>query len=81
MSRTIIENTDSWTLVSIGNGAAYEFTHKRSGDSLFIQYGDDATEFRAAYEALEKAYLTEGTPYHEMTWNHCLADLFSRYAP
>jgi hypothetical protein len=80
MQRTI-ENTNEYRLDSIGNGAAYLFISKRTGDEIFIQYGDDATQFREDYDALNKAYFTEGTVYFNMSWNECLADLFGRYFP
>ena len=40
-------------LISVGNGAAYEFWN--AGESIFVQ-GDDATQLREEWEAIESAF-------------------------
>lgn len=77
MRQAIIEQTDVFTLVSIGNGAAYAMRHKPSGTERFVQYGDDATMFRDEYEAIQAAYLNPETVWYKLTWNDALAYLYS----
>lgn len=74
--RVILENTDRYRLDSIGNGAAYEFSDKRTGEDKFVQYGDDATAFRDAYDAMQLAYSNPASAWHVQPWNACLAELF-----
>ena len=76
MRIAIIEQTDMFTLESTGNGAAYEFTNKRTGATKFVQYGDDATAFREYYDAMADAYANPASVWHRQSWNACLAELF-----
>lgn len=73
-SQSIIENTDTWHIKSIGNGWAYEIIHRPTGDSLWIQ-DDDATQFRDDYEAMQEAYSNPASIWHKQTWNACLTSL------
>lgn len=77
-NRVIIENTNAWRIDSLGNGAAYEFTDKRTLQTGFLQ-GDDATSWREEYEEVTKAYTTPGTRHNRMTWNALLDELCGPY--
>jgi len=50
MTRQEIARGNGYSLVSIGNGWAYEFGY--NGKTLFFQ-DDDATRFRESWDALE----------------------------
>lgn len=52
MIRQEIARGNGYSLVSIGNGWAYEFGH--DGNVLWFQ-DDDATQFRAEFDALEES--------------------------
>ncbi len=80
MVTIIMEQTDWYTLHSIGNGAAYQMYDKRTGDTRFVQYGDDATAFREEYEAMQAAYGDPASVWHKRTWNVCLRELWELMA-
>lgn len=80
MNVTIIENTDAWRIDSHGNGVAYEFVRKHDGATYFVQ-GDDAAHWRREYDLASKLYCQQGTRFHAMTWNACLAELCNSYLP
>lgn len=46
---TIIYERNGWRLTSYGNGAAYLLEDVAQHKSVFFQYGDDASTFRAEY--------------------------------
>lgn len=73
-----IENTDVWLVQSFGNGLAYGFTHKPSQRAGFVQ-GDDAAQWRNAYDAMGYAYMDPKSVWHACTWNACLAELIGEY--
>ena len=77
MNRTIIERTDKFRLTSIGNGAAYEFDNLSTGETKFIQYGDDANVFRNEYGNISSAHYKFGSVWHKMSWDDCLTFLFN----
>jgi hypothetical protein len=77
MNRTIIERTNQFRLTSIGNCAAYEFDNLSTGETKFIQYGDDANTFRQEYEDMSSAHYRRGSVWNKMPWNDCLAFLFN----
>lgn len=69
-SKTVIHESDSFTVTSYGNGAAYAIetpTH-----SLFLQ-GDDAAQFRDELDAREQAR-------PDMLTADILAELWGEYA-
>lgn len=58
MKRTIIHNTDKFTVTSYGNGLAYDLWHKLQCESVFFQ-GDDSFDFESRVtveEALGRSY-------------------------
>lgn len=73
-----IENTDAWRVNSHGNGTAYTFTRKSDGATGFVQ-GDDATQWRADYEAMHIAYIDPKSVWFGCGWNRCLAELVNDY--
>lgn len=76
MQRTIIEQTDRFMFVSIGNGAAYTLTDKKSGEVKMLQYGDDANAWRDYYDNMQEAYANPDSVWHDQPWDNCLAQLF-----
>jgi hypothetical protein len=76
MATVIIENTDRYRFDSIGNGAAYELYEKATGQTRFVQYGDDATAWRGTYDAMVTAAADPASPWYYEPWNCCLAHLF-----
>lgn len=56
MKRAIIFHSGQYDLVSYGNGASYALHDNTNKQSLFIQYGDEATEFRSELDAWPGAY-------------------------
>ena len=76
MTRVIIENTDEFRLDSIGNGSAYEMINRSTGESRFIQHGDDAAEFRKEYDAMVQAHANPQSVWYHTEWNACLRNLF-----
>lgn len=78
MQRTIIEQTDAWQIESHGNGFGYAFTRKSDGKEVFLQ-GDDATQWREEYEAMQTAYSNPESVWHSQTWNACLSQLCGEY--
>lgn len=54
MTRTDIAAGYGYTLTSIGNGTAYELRSHGKWETVFVQ-GEDATQFRDEWEALEEA--------------------------
>lgn len=72
----IIENTDRFTVESHGNGAAYTITDKITGESKYVQYGDDAAQFRSELDSIETAHADPRSAWHRRSWNSCLAYLF-----
>lgn len=79
MNSAIIENTDVWNITSHGNGAAYTLRNKKEGKTAFIQYGDDATQWRAEYDAMQEAYANPKSVWHRQTWNACLNEVCGPY--
>ncbi len=77
MQTIILENTNLFRLDSHGNGAAYTMTDKATGESKFVQYGDDAAIFRGEYDAMQEAYANPNSAWHKRSWNSCLAYLFN----
>ena len=61
MRKTILENTDRYSLVSYGNGTSYTLNQKPSnaanhnGMQVFVQ-GDDAWAFAKEYGKIEKKF-------------------------
>jgi hypothetical protein len=51
---TIIFEAHGWRVTSYGNGAAYLLEDVALGKSVFIQYGDDASAFRAEFDAADR---------------------------
>lgn len=78
MQQAIIEQTDLWTVTSHGNGIAYAFYRKTDGKEAFLQ-GDDATQWREEYEAMQTAYGNPESVWHYQTWNTCLSQLCGEY--
>jgi len=78
MHWTTIENTDKWRVDSYGNGLAYTFTDKATGQSSHIQ-GDDATSWREEYDEYQTLHTTPNTRHHRLTWNELLAELCGPY--
>lgn len=78
MQQVIIEQTDAWTIVSLGNGFAYSFYRKADEKEAFLQ-GDDATQWRGEYEAMQTAYANPESVWHSQTWNACLSQLCAEY--
>lgn len=76
MQRVIIEQTDNFCFVSLGNGAAYELTNKETGETRFVQFGDDATHWRDGYESMCAAFDNPESVWHRTPWNTCLAEIF-----
>lgn len=56
MKRAIIFHSDQYDLVSYGNGASYALHDNIGKRSFFVQYGDEATEFRNEFEAWPGQY-------------------------
>lgn len=54
MTRIVIAKGGGFTLISIGNGLAYEFGRAGADRTVFVQ-GDDALAFREQWEAMETA--------------------------
>lgn len=75
MDDCIIEQTDVWHIVSHSNGGAYTITHKPSGGTGFVQYGDEATQWRDEYEAMQLAYANPKSVWYHQTWNVCLMEV------
>ena len=78
MQRVTLENTDLYTIESYGNGFAYSFSYKPTGKETFLQ-GDDATQWREEYEAMQVAYNNPQSVWHGKSWNLCLSQLCSDY--
>lgn len=77
MRTVIVENTGAFRLDSIGNGAAYTMTDKRTGEERFAQFGADAAAFRAEYEAMEADHANPASAWFWQPWDACLSYLFS----
>lgn len=60
MSSCTIFNSAFFTIKSHGNGAAYTIFRKPDNESVFIQYGDDATNFRNEFD---KAFACENAEF------------------
>lgn len=54
MKQVTIVETPNYVLVSYGNGFAYSLVRKGANADVFVQ-GDDATEFRNQFDAMEAA--------------------------
>jgi hypothetical protein len=54
MQRVEIARGGGFALISIGNGWAYELGCNGASGTIFVQ-GDDATQFREEWDALEQA--------------------------
>lgn len=78
MRQVILENTDLWNVTSHGNGLAYSFYHKPSESEGFLQ-GDDATQWRDDYSAMQEAYANPASAWHHKSWNACLSELCADY--
>lgn len=50
MKQLCIHQSDSFAVVSYGNGLAYSFDNKLNGTSVFVS-GDDAEQFRKDLES------------------------------
>lgn len=72
MTRIEIARGNGFHLVSYGNGTAYDLSLDGEADSVFVQ-GDDATQFREEWEALEAA------KPHTHT-SALLAEMWERYS-
>lgn len=77
MSDCIIERTDKFRLVSHGGRAAFTFDNLKTGQSHFVQYGDDALGFDAEYTAMQEAYANPQSVWHTKPWDSCLAELWA----
>ena len=56
-------------LISYSNGGAYLLKRLKTGEAISIQYGDDATAFRALFDQLEdRPNATAASVLREM-WN------------
>lgn len=71
-----IEQTDIYRLDTINGGAAFEFTHKPTGETKFIQYGDDAESFAGMYQAIQNCYCDPASVWYAKTWDECLGELW-----
>lgn len=80
MHTITIENTNVWRIDSVNNGWAYEFTHKPTGKTAFIQ-DDEASMWRDDYDQMVKDFTTKGTRAHRFTWNEILDELCFAYLP
>lgn len=78
MQTVIIENTDLWRIDSIGNGLAYVFTNKHTGETGMVQ-GEDATAWRADYDEMYKDVGDPNTRAYRFTWNQILDGLCGAY--
>lgn len=78
MRSIIIENTDEWNITSYGNGLGYNFTHKPTQRSGWIQ-DTDAVVWNQAYYDMCVAYEDPASAWHRRTWNECLAELCGEY--
>lgn len=78
MQTAIIVQTDMWQIESHGNGFAYAFYRKADMREAFLQ-GDDATQWREEFEAMQAAYCNPESAWHKQSWNTCLSQLCAEY--
>ena len=78
-STAIIENTDRWTVESVGNGWAYSVYDKRKERSVLWLQDEDATKWREEYDAMERAYGDPRSVWFRKSWNDCLSALVEEY--
>lgn len=69
MQCVVIARTPTFTLTSYGNGLAYALDHAGITDGVFLQ-GDDATQFRDEFEALEKVKPSTQASLAELWWHY-----------
>lgn len=71
MQVVVVARTPRFTLTSYGNGLAYTLEKQGCTESVYVQ-GDDATQFREEYAALETVKDTTDTS---------LGELWHQYGP
>lgn len=80
MHTTIIENTTVWRIDSVNSGWAYEFTHKPTGKTAFIQ-DNEASMWRDDYEKISQPDGPRSTRAYRFTWDEILDELCFAYLP
>lgn len=73
MQCVVIAKTPTFTLTSYGNGLAYALDHVGIAEGVFAQ-GDDATQFRDEFEALERVKPTTQASLAELWWHYAPED-------
>ncbi len=81
MTDIIIERTSKFRLVSHGNRAAFTMENLATGESKYVQYGDDAFAFDNEYVAMQAAFVNPKSIYHNKPWDDCLAYLYEVAGP
>lgn len=77
-SAIVLEDTPRFEILALGNGWAYQFTDKITGQSGFVQ-DDDAVLWEGEYESMMVAHGWPPSVWYVRSWDDCLDTLVSEY--